>query len=1157
MINKTKIVEDYFIKIDQAIKNEYEVAKQAKSKGLDPDKKVEIMLVKDMAQRVEGLIGIISPQIIGSGVSNRIKELEKEFSPLDWRISLVISHEVAEQKFCKFKDKLEAIDIGIRVGFAYHTMGVVASPLEGFCGIKIRKRKDGKEYFAIQYSGPIRSAGGTGASVSVLIADYVRKKMGYAPYDPEEKEVKRYITELYDYHERITNLQYLPSEQEIEFMTKNLPIQVDGDPSEKIEVSNYKDLERVDTNFIRNGICLVIGEGLTQKAKKLWKQLSKWGNENDLDQWSFIGEFVELQKSVKAKGTEKTKKGLSPDYTFIKDIVAGRPVYSYPLRSGGFRLRYGRARTSGYSASAIHPATMIVSNRFLAYGTQLKVERPGKAASITSCDTIMGPVVKLEDETVVQVDDVKTAKEIKDQIIEILYLGDMLFNYGDFFNRAHPLATPGYCEEWWIQDLEKHVVELFGTIDIDKLSDLTQIDSEKLNLLFEDPFHNKLNAKEAIQVMKKLDMPLHPYYTYFWREVNIEMFKELLEWMKKANYMEDKIVLPYEKAKRGLELAGIPHKSVLNEHVVIQKDQYDIIKFMFKDKYFEIKEETNALEVLKKYYKIKDKSGVFIGARMGRPEKAKMRKLSPPPHVLFPVGEEGGKTRTFQNAMIAKKIISEFSTYYCEKCQKENIFSKCECGNETKLKKYCRECDKLYEDECPKHGEIHPYRLKEININKIFQDTLNYLELKEFPDLIKGVKGTSNKEHTTEHIAKGILRAKYEVSVNKDGTIRYDMTQVPLTHFKPKEIQTSVEKLKELGYLYDIKGKPLENEDQILELFPQDIVLPASDESPDLGSDEILYKATKFIDELLEKFYKIKPFYNLESKKDLAGQIVMCLAPHTSAAIISRIIGFSKIQGFLAHPLIHAATRRDCDGDEACVTLLMDGLLNFSKKYLPAHKGSTQDAPLVLTSRLIPAEVDDMVFDMDVAWKYPLEFYEADFKNPWEIKIDQISARLGKPEQYHSMGFTHDTSDFNNGVRCSAYKTLPSMKEKLYGQMDLAEKIRAVNTSDVGKLVLEKHFLKDIKGNLRKFSMQQFRCVSCNKKYRRPPLMGKCTCGGKIIFTISEGSVIKYLEPTISIAEKYNLSPYLKQTIEILRRTVDSVFGKEKEKQEGLGKWFG
>lgn len=69
--------------------------------------------------------------------------------------------------------------------------------------------------------------------------------------------------------------------------------------------------------------------------------------------------------------------------------------------------------------------------------------------------------------------------------------------------------------------------------------------------------------------------------------------------------------------------------------------------------------------------------------------------------------------------------------------------------------------------------------------------------------------------------------------------------------------------------------------------------------------------------------------------------------------------------------------------------------------------------------------------------------------------------------------------------------------------------------------------------------------------------MGKCTCGGKIIFTISEGSVIKYLEPTISIAEKYNLSPYLKQTIEILRRTVDSVFGKEKEKQEGLGKWFG
>ena len=89
--------------------------------------------------------------------------------------------------------------------------------------------------------------------------------------------------------------------------------------------------------------------------------------------------------------------------------------------------------------------------------------------------------------------------------------------------------------------------------------------------------------------------------------------------------------------------------------------------------------------------------------------------------------------------------------------------------------------------------------------------------------------------------------------------------------------------------------------------------------------------------------------------------------------------------------MLHAATRRDCDGDEASVTLLLDALLNFSRSYLPSTRGATQDAPLVLTYQLIPSQVDDMIFDMDVVWKYPLEFYEAcnSYKKPKEVKIEQ------------------------------------------------------------------------------------------------------------------------------------------------------------------------
>jgi DNA polymerase II large subunit len=343
-------------------------------------------------------------------------------------------------------------------------------------------------------------------------------------------------------------------------------------------------------------------------------------------------------------------------------------------------------------------------------------------------------------------------------------------------------------------------------------------------------------------------------------------------------------------------------------------------------------------------------------------------------------------------------------------------------------------------------------------------------------------------------------------------------------------------------------------------LKPQDIVLPCCPDSPDEPADEVLFRIANFIDELLEKVYGQKAYYKLKDKEDLAGHYVVGLAPHTSAGILGRIIGFSKTQAFLAHPMFHAAMRRDADGDESCIFLLMDALLNFSKEYLSNKRGATMDAPLVLTYILNPAEVDDMVFDIDIGWRYPMDLYQAagEYKSAGTVKIKRMGQYIGTPLQYEGMGFTHDTDDFNEGVLCSQYKILPSMEEKLMGQMDLAIKIRAVESGDVARLVIEKHFIRDIKGNLRKFSTQQFRCANCNEKYRRPPLIGRCVkCNGKIIFTISEGSIIKYLEPTISLGQKFNIPTYLQQTIDLTKKRIEEYFGKEEESQAGLGKWFG
>lgn len=1174
----SQTTQKYFDWINERIKESYDLAKKAKAKGFDPVDTVEIPLTKNMAERVEGLISIAAPQIVGKGIPDRIFELEKEFGKLDWRVAFSIALEVANQKFCKFEDERKAMEVGIRVGIAYVTVGVVASPLEGFTELKIRERKDGKKYFAMFFSGPIRSAGGTGASVSVLIGDYIRKKMGYDVYDPDEQEVKRFFTELRDYHERVTNLQYYPSEEETEFFMKNCPVQIDGDPSDKREVSNYKDLKRVETNRIRSGVCLVVGEGLTQKAPKVWKQISKWGKDFGMDHWNFLDKFIKIQKKVKSRGEMKKDDEILPsDYTYIKDIVAGRPVLSYPLAKGGLRLRYGRSRLSGLSSMAIHPATMEVLDSFIATGTQLKVERPSKGTALSVCDNLEGPIVKLKSGEVVFIEDSEQAREYKREVDEILFLGDMLVSYGDFLNRAHVLVPPGYCEEWWIKEVEK------AGKNPEQVANISGVDLPLVKKLFDDPIKTKINAENAIKISESLHVPLHPKYTFHWKDISHKEFLALIGWLgrgvvKKNDYF--KVILPISykieeegiDPKRVLEILGVPHKIVTKEHVVIEGDwakafmvnlgcyKNDLnVERIIKS----VDENKEVLDIVNDFseVRIKDKSGVYIGARMGRPEKGKMRKLTGSPHVLFPVGEEGGRLRCFQSALEVGRVNSQFPIFHCKKCNEETVYPVCDvCGEKTEKRYYCGQCAKLYETEdCPKHGKNMTYKYQDLDICKHFELAKKKLKLNNMPNLIKGVRGTSNEDHTPEHLIKGILRAIHSLGVNKDGTVRFDMTELAITHFKPKEIGTSVEKLKELGYEKDIYDNVLENEDQILELKAQDVILPRCEGSDEDGADVILYRISKFIDDCLKHLYGLNNFYNLKNKEDLVGHLVIALAPHTSAGITGRIIGFSNVQGFYAHPLLHCAVRRDVDGDECCVMLLMDALLNFSRKFLPTHRGAVQDAPLVLTSNLLPSEVDDMIFDMDTAWTYPLEFYEAceKYKMPWDFHIENVGDRLGTEKQFEGYGFTHDVTDLNCGNNISAYKFLPTMMEKVQGQMRLAEKIRAVRTGGVAALVIERHFIRDIKGNLRKFSMQQFRCVNCNEKFRRPPLMGKCLkCGGRIIFTISEGSVIKYLKPSIDLANKYDLPTYLKQTLEITQQRIDDVFGKDPEKQEGLGKWF-
>jgi DNA polymerase II large subunit len=1102
--------ECYFSSLEFELKKCYEIAKEARRRREDPTPEPEIPIAKDLAERVERLMNI-------PGLAEMIRRYNEEHSLEE--TAILIGSEFAKGEIGDFKG-ITAVEMAVRTAIAILTGGVVAAPIEGIAKVGEGRNDDGTKFLKIYYAGPIRSAGGTAQALSVLVADYVGKLVGYAPYRPYEEEIERYIEEISLYR-RIAPLQYTPSEEEIRYIVSHCPVCIDGEPTEKEEVSGYRNLKRVETNRVRGGVALVIAEGLALKAPKIAKYVEKL----KIKGWDWV-------KSL-TKENDQEEEGEKKDYKFMREVIAGRPVLSHPSQPGGFRLRYGRSRNTGFASAGLNPATMIILDEFIAIGTQLKLELPGKAAGIAPVDSIEGPTVRLFNGDVLRVDDIETAKRIRDKVEKILDVGEILINYGDFLENNHKLLPPTYSIEIWLQEVPVEIMGLKG---------------------YEDP-----SGDEALRFCE-MGAPLHPKFTYLWHDISVEEFLYLSDFISSKASFDGKILkVPYdEKVKEILEKLLIPH--LMRDDIIIE-DSKPLIRCLGLDdglrkKYTSISFKT-ALDAVNEVsgLVVRARAPTRVGARMGRPEKSKERRMKASPQVLFPIGDYGGRTRSVLEASEKGEIKAVLNVRYCPECRKETPLIRCECGARTEAVKKCTSCGTITpHDLCPRcRKSTSSFAEYEIDLKEMINRALRELGINGIKEL-KGVKELMSARRTPEPLEKGILRSIFSLTVFKDGTIRYDMTDLPLTHFRPSEIGVSVEKLKELGYTHDIYGEELKSEEQTLELKVQDIII-----SEDAG--DYLLRVAQFVDELLSRYYGLPAYYNAKSKKDLIGHLVIGLAPHTSAGILGRIIGFTKASVGYAHPYFHAAKRRNCDGDEDCVILLLDALLNFSRDYLPEKRGGFMDAPLVLTTRIIVPEVDGEVHNMDVMFAYPLEFYRIAEKGkmPKEALslMEVVSKKMENGDPYSGLGYTHETSCISAGPLRSSYKTLDTMVDKIEKQLGLAKKIRAVDERDVAERLVISHFLPDLIGNLRQFSKQSLRCPMCNSKYRRAPLKGCCLkCGSKLTLTVHEGSVSKYYDVSRKIAEEFGISEYTKQRLKLLGEELEAMFSNGKIKQADLSSFI-
>ncbi len=1141
----TDDIKEYFLKLEEQIGKQVDLAKEARKTGVDISDDIETFPAAGIAEKTEVLTG-------PKGVADKYNELWDIHQNRE-KVMLDIFNLILDRKLGDIEDPEKRLDQAIRTAIVILTEAVVVSPLDGIPDIKISTNPDGSKYIDIYFAGPIRAAGGTGQTWPLILADLARKKLHLDIYKPSKKEIDRIVEELNIYQNEVVVRQLKMSEEEMRIIAENTPICVNSWPDSAVEVIKNRDLDRIKSNRLREAMCLVLIDGVFVRKEKILK-IARKQNLN----WNW------LEKMIKVKKTSENVFEIKPNNKYLEGIAAGRPVYGYPSTPGAFRLRYGKGRNTGLMGKAINPATMYVLESFPAVGTHAKIERPGKACQVFPCDTIDGPIVKLNDGSIIRIDTEEEAIKQLPNIKEILFVGDILITIGDFKKSGHVLLKNGYVEEEWLSEIKY----LFKNNNLDK---------KEYERCLE--FYKKPTPESAIDLSLNLSVPLFPKYIVYYDLLNQEELKTLIKEFRSSNKIfEDKKITSAKinnnkTIKSILEKIGMPHKLTIDNELLIDcESTYPFLKTIgainAKDplEEFEFTENEPICQSLTKISKIdiREKSGTWIGMRMGKPEAAHERSMAGKPNVLFPIGTGFGNNRDMIRACNKRsdggKQIHygindvEIKSFLCPSCKKVLFQRYCSiCKVHTKEIRICEKCKtQTHDEKCSACGEKTKLKMDyKIDLDLQIANAIKNLKV-SLPDKLKALKELISNTKSAEPLEKGVLRARNDVYVFRDGTCRYEAVNAIVTQISAKELRISLEKLKELGYKKDIYGKDLKEETQLVNIFPQDIIV-------DDGFGEYMLRVCKFLDELLEKFYGLKPFYNATKKEDLIGELAVCLAPHTSAGIVGRIIGFSETKLCWTHPYFVTAKRRNIDGDQDSLLLLLDVLLNFSYNYLSTGRGGRMDVVLSFTTVLNPLEIDDEAHDMEVGFEYPYEFYQAAKRNEDAVVkgLTFVENVLSTEAQYTCVGFTHNTSCFDQGPKRSTYITIKNMTDKVLKVAELQKKIRPVDEKNALERLITSHFFPDIIGNTRAFTRQKLRCVKCNAKYRRIPLSGQCTCGGKLILTIAEGSIKKYIEITRKIINDYGLQEYLLQRVNLAEEEInDLFFNKEDKDQKKLLDFF-
>ncbi|MHA2154647.1 MAG: hypothetical protein ACXABU_04855 [Candidatus Hodarchaeales archaeon] len=1091
--------QEYVEQIKKALTAQIKLANKARSLKYDPYSKVESIITPSSTDNILAILNL-------PGLENYLPERINEHKNL-----LLLAADVAKQivngRFSK-NSKENLILIAVQSAFVILSRGQCSVPKEYVHKVRIDPKQN---YLTLFFTNTIRYVPGSVIGLVILISDYLRGILHLNRFHSSPETIGRYEEELEIFLTMSDRVSKFNSDH-LRLFIQNIGIELSSDPYERIEVQKYRNLPKI-TNHLRMGLCVTL-ERVLHNLQPIIVQKLKSG----IPEWEWLdkAQFISFEQN-RSFGTE--------------DIRSTQPLLSQSNQSGGFRLRYGESRTTGFGTIGIHPVTMALTG-ILTPGCTVQLDISDNFYAINPVSSIMGPLVELEDGSLKRINKLSELRKTKVNIKQIWEMGDLLISISDI-----PISTPivfsAWTEEWWKQEIDSAIAikkddpSGVGNFDISK---------EKLDQLLQNPLNYYPTWDFALILSKVFNVPLHPRFSLNWNELAISDFILLIQKLKEKN---DLLLPADEEILRIIKQLGVPFEiiedkiqsEILEPFIPIFRDESPKLMERLREDIETITVESLCQDILK--VPIRSLCYRRIGFKLIRVEKSEPRFTNPPHHVIFPLGKHGGPQKDFFKLPQDSSIKIRIADRYCNSCDINTFTVFCpECKQQTNQKYTCRDGHTSDSSTCSIcEKKAYPTKLKTVNINGIFNSGLKKIGTPEIKK-VKGISYLDNSYGVPESLIKGILRAEHDIFVFKDGTSRFSYTNSPIRFFSPNEINTSISELQRLGYAHDIYGKNLTDGDQLIEIFPYDIIINEE-------GMKFIFAQSKFLDDELTFQYNTSPYYRLQSHKNVIGSLIVGIAPTSQIGVIGRIIGYSNNKVLFAHPLWHLLKSRSCNGVTDSITLLLDVLLNFSREFIPTYHGGAVDVPSVIN--LVDSWTDLLDYSIHNSSVLNRIFYQELQNNPKQIDLlsHEISLLTSPEDLAHS---SNDLSSFSMENQLTEKKVIARIKIAL----NSLQSIRGVEEGKYVDKLLINDFLIKISKSISRFFRQPIRCKFCKTTYRRVPLSERCpNCNNKTLeLTLSKGWVLRYLHIINQLYDRYtdDLSEYTKSWIRFIELNKNLLF---------------